>query len=74
MEMVRGKLLICSYGLNFIFGTSTLNNVVNTIKTLSAVGVVMITTVDLNGISISNQPFSVPAIMAYLQMDIRYDC
>ena len=62
-EMVRGKVLICSYGLNFIFGISTLNNVVDTIKTLSAVGVVMITTVDLNGISISNAPFSVPAIM-----------
>jgi hypothetical protein len=62
-EMVQGKLLICSYSLNFLFGISTFNNVMDTIKNLSAVGVVMTTTMDLRGINIPDAPFSVPAII-----------
>jgi hypothetical protein len=70
-EMVQGNLLICSYSLNFLFGISTFKNVMDTIKNLSAVGVVMTTTVDLRGINIPDAPFSVPAIIVLAANDSK---
>eukprot|EP00250_Pteridium_aquilinum_P018288 c24024_g2_i1 orf=141-2642(-) len=62
--MVQGKVLICSYGIDYILGGSSVDNVIGTIKNLSAVGVVMVAMADLESeFSIPTTPFPFPAII-----------
>ncbi|KAH7301437.1 hypothetical protein KP509_23G026500 [Ceratopteris richardii] len=63
-DVVKGKVMICSYGIDYLFGGSSINDVINTINKLSAVGVVMFATSDIEGrFSIPATPFSIPAII-----------
>lgn len=42
IAMVHDRILICNYSLDFPFGISSIDKVVSTVKSLSAVGVVMV--------------------------------
>lgn len=61
---VQGKVLICSFGLGYLLGWSSMKNVIGTVKNLSAVGLVMVATDGIGEeFSVPNTPFPVPAII-----------
>lgn len=60
---VQGKLLICTYGVDFIYGDFTIKKAASTVSKLSAVGLVMVLKEDLEGMfNIPMAPLPIPAI------------
>ncbi|MCO5548281.1 hypothetical protein L7F22_001738 [Adiantum nelumboides] len=63
-DMVQGKVIICSYSIDYIFGGASVNSVIDTIKNLSAVGMILIVTADFEGkLTIPLIPFPLAAII-----------
>lgn len=60
--VVSGSLLICTYGFSYIFGGSTLQQLVKTIEAVGAAGVVLIVDSDGPGSKFDPVPLRVPAI------------
>ncbi|KAI5079743.1 hypothetical protein GOP47_0005222 [Adiantum capillus-veneris] len=64
VDMVQGKVIICSYTIDYIFGGESVNKVVSAVQNLSAVGMVMVVTADFEGeLTIPLIPFPIPAII-----------
>ncbi len=61
--LVRGKLMICTYSFNFVFGGASMQTVVTTLQALGAVGVVMMVDSDSSGQQYSPIPLPIPAIV-----------
>lgn len=60
--VIRGKLLICTYGFSYIFGGSTLQQLVKTVEAVGAVGVVLVVDSDGSGSKFDPVPLRIPAI------------
>lgn len=60
--LVTGKLLICTYGFNYIFGGSTLQQLVKTVEAVGAAGVVLVVESDGSGSKFDPVPLRIPAI------------
>lgn len=61
--LVAGKVLICTYSYNYIYGGSTLQQLVTTIRTVKAAGVVLVVDGDSVGSKFDPVPLIVPAIV-----------
>ncbi|KAL2622334.1 hypothetical protein R1flu_002539 [Riccia fluitans] len=61
--MVEGKILICTYSFNFVYGGSTIKRVEETVRNLSAVGFVMVVESDTAGSRFDPIPITVPSIV-----------
>lgn len=61
--LVRGKILICTYSFDYVFGGSTMQQLEKTIKTLGAAGVAMVVDSDTSGGKFEPIPLSVPVIV-----------
>ncbi|KAG0587327.1 hypothetical protein KC19_2G156500 [Ceratodon purpureus] len=61
--LVRGKILICTYSFDYVFGGSTMQQLEKTIKTLGAAGVAMVVDSDTSGGKFEPIPLSIPAIV-----------
>jgi hypothetical protein len=61
--LVQKKLMICTYSFNFIFGGASMQQVVNTLEALGAVGLVMVVESDVAGSKFHPIPFTMPGIV-----------
>ncbi|XP_024538202.1 subtilisin-like protease SBT2.5 [Selaginella moellendorffii] len=62
-QLVKGKVLICTFSFSFIFGGATVHQVAATVANLSAVGFVLVVESDLAGSKFEPVPISVPGIV-----------
>ncbi|XP_044479405.1 subtilisin-like protease SBT2.3 isoform X1 [Mangifera indica] len=62
-DMVRGKLLICSYSIRFVLGLSTIKQALETAKNLSSVGVVFYMDPFVIGFQLNPTPLRMPGII-----------
>lgn len=62
-ELVRGKLLICSYSIRFILGLSTIKQALQTAKNLSAAGLVFYMDPFVIGFQLNPTPMRIPGII-----------
>lgn len=62
-ELVRGKLLICSYSIRFVLGLSTINQALQTANNLSAAGVVFYMNPFVIGFQLNPIPMRIPGII-----------
>ncbi|CAM6074802.1 unnamed protein product [Sphagnum tenellum] len=61
--LVQGKLMICTYSFNFIFGGASMQQVVSTLEALGAAGLVMVVESDVAGSKFDPIPFTMPGIV-----------
>jgi hypothetical protein len=67
--LVRGKILICTYSFDYVFGGSTMQQLVITIKTLGAAGVAMVVDSDTSGGKFEPIPLAIPVIVFPTSVD-----
>ncbi|KAL3693997.1 hypothetical protein R1sor_007648 [Riccia sorocarpa] len=60
---VAGKILICTYSFNFVYGGSTIKRVEDTVRNLSAMGFIMVVQSDTAGSRFDPIPITVPGII-----------
>ena len=60
--VVSGKVLICTYGFSYVFGGSTLQQLVKTVEAVGASGVVLVVDSDGSGSKFDPVPLRIPAI------------
>ncbi|CAM6049035.1 unnamed protein product [Sphagnum compactum] len=61
--LVQGKLMICTFSFNFIFGGASMQQVVTTLKALGAAGLVMVVESDVAGSKFDPIPLTIPGIV-----------
>ncbi|KAG0568710.1 hypothetical protein M758_6G037400 [Ceratodon purpureus] len=61
--LVRGKILICTFSFDFVYGGATMQQLAKTVKTLGAAGVAMMVDSDNAGGKYEVIPLSVPFII-----------
>jgi len=61
--LVQGKLLICIYSFNFLFGGASMQQVVTTLEALGAAGLVMVVESDSAGSMFTPIPLTIPGIV-----------
>lgn len=62
-DIVKGKLLICSYSIRFVLGMSTIKQALQTAKNLSAAGVVFYMDPFVLGFQLNPVPMGCPGII-----------
>ena len=62
-ELVAGNLLICSYSVRFVLGTSTIKQALQTARNLSAAGVVFYLDPFVLGFQLNPTPMDMPGII-----------
>ncbi|KAM1008054.1 hypothetical protein ACFX2A_004636 [Malus domestica] len=62
-DLVRGNLLICSYSIRFVLGISTIHKSLETVKNLSAIGVVFTMDAFVIGFQLNPTPMKLPGII-----------
>lgn len=62
-NLVRGKIIICTYSFDYVFGGSTLQQLVKTVQTIGAAGVILVVDSDTSGGKFDPIPISVPFII-----------
>ncbi|XP_024362590.1 subtilisin-like protease SBT2.5 [Physcomitrium patens] len=61
--LVRGKILICTYSFDYVYGGSTMQQLVKTVQSLEAAGVALVVDSDVSGGKYEPIPLAVPAIV-----------
>lgn len=61
--LVRGKILICTYTFDFVYGGSTMQQLVKTAKSLGAAGVTVVVDSDSSGQKFEPVPLAIPVIV-----------
>jgi hypothetical protein len=61
--LVQGKLMICTFSFNFIFGGASMQQVVTTLEALGAAGLVMVVESDVAGSKFDPIPLTIPGIV-----------
>ncbi len=67
--LVHNRLLVCTYSFNFIFGGSTMQEVVNTVRALGGAGFIMVVESDIAGSKFDPIPLPIPAIVLTVTSD-----
>ncbi len=67
--LVHNRLLVCTYSFNFIFGGSTMQQVVNTVRALGGAGFIMVVESDIAGSKFDPIPLPIPAIVLTVTSD-----
>ncbi|CAM6038984.1 unnamed protein product [Sphagnum compactum] len=67
--LVHNRLLVCTYSFNFIFGGSTMQQVVNTVQALGGAGFIMVVESDIAGSKFDPIPLPIPAIVLTVTSD-----
>ncbi len=62
-DAVQGKLLICIFSFNFVFGGASMQQVVTTLEALGAAGLVMVVESDSAGSMFTPIPLTMPGIV-----------
>ncbi|KAL8160527.1 hypothetical protein V2J09_002064 [Rumex salicifolius] len=62
-ELVKGKLLICSYTVRFVLGSSTIKQALQTAKNVSAIGVVFYLDPFVIGFQLNPTPMDMPGVI-----------
>ncbi|KAG8055274.1 hypothetical protein GUJ93_ZPchr0001g29677 [Zizania palustris] len=62
-ELIRGKILVCSYSIRFVLGLSSVKQALDTAKNVSAVGIIFYLDPFVNGFQLNPTPMNMPGLI-----------
>ena len=73
-DLIKGKLLICSYSIRFVLGLSTVKQASQTVKNLSAAGVIFYMDSFVLSFRLNPTPMRMPGIIISSPEDSKVVC